>query len=111
MGKDAALADQLELPQALEQRTADFGALADQHQRLGALEPLRQRVGVLDVVVPDRDVVALELVEARERAHRVEIVVENRNFHAAAVRVIRSASTVVRSSASSAAISARLSDA
>ena len=34
---DAALADELEPGQALEQGCADLGALADQHQRLGVL--------------------------------------------------------------------------
>ena len=40
---DAALADELELRQALEQRRADRRALADQHQRLGVLQPLGER--------------------------------------------------------------------
>ena len=61
---DAALADQPELGQALEQRRADLRALADQHQRLGVLQPLGQHVDVLDVVVPDRDVVAGELARS-----------------------------------------------
>ena len=56
---DAALADQPELGQALDQRCADMGALADQHQRFGVLQPLGQRVDVLDVVVPDLDLVAV----------------------------------------------------
>ena len=61
---DAALADQPQLRQPLQQRRADLRALADQHQRLGVAQPLRQRVDVLDVIVPDRDVVAGELAEA-----------------------------------------------
>ena len=48
---DAALADELQVGQALEQRRADLGAFADQDQRLGAGKPLGQRVEVLDVVV------------------------------------------------------------
>ena len=62
---DAALADQPELRQPLEQRRADLRALADQHQRLGVLQALGERVDVLDVVVPDRDVVAVELARSR----------------------------------------------
>ena len=60
---DAALADELEIGQAFEQRRADFGALADQHQRFGARKPLGQRVEVLDVIVPDRDVVAASFLK------------------------------------------------
>ena len=74
---DAALADQLELGQPLQQRRADLRALADQDQRLGVLQAVGQRIDVLDVVVPDRDVMAVELAEARKRPHRVVIVVEN----------------------------------
>ena len=35
---DAALTDQLELRKAFEQRCADFGALADQHEGFGVLQ-------------------------------------------------------------------------
>jgi hypothetical protein len=38
--------------------------LADQHQYFGSAQPLGERVGILDVIVPDGDVVALELGEA-----------------------------------------------
>ena len=78
---DAALADELELGQAFEQRCADLRALADQDQHLGVLQAFGQRVEVLDMVVPDRDVVAVELPEAGQRPHGVVIVVENRDFH------------------------------
>ena len=37
---DAALADEPELVQPLEQRRADLGPLADQHQRFGLPQPL-----------------------------------------------------------------------
>ncbi len=80
---DAALADQLQLWQSLQQRRADLRALADQHQRFGVAQPLRQHVDVLDVIVPDRHVVAVELPEAVERPDRVEIVVEDGDLHAA----------------------------
>ena len=78
---DAALADQPQIGQALEQRRADLGALADQHQHLGVAQAPGQRVGVLEVVVPDGDVVADELVEAGQRADGVVIVVEDGDFH------------------------------
>ena len=47
---DAALADQAQVGQALEQRRADLGALADQDERVEALQPLGEAIGVLDVV-------------------------------------------------------------
>ena len=78
---DAALADEAQLRQPYNQRRADRGALADQHQRLDVGKPRRERVGVLDVVVPDRDVVPGELREAGQRAHRVVIIVENGDLH------------------------------
>src|SRR5262249_11373577 len=76
-----ALADQPQLRQPLEQRRADLRTLADQHQRLGVLQPLRKPVDVLDVVVPDRDVMAPELWEAIEGAYRVEVIVEDGDLH------------------------------
>ena len=68
---DAALADQFELLQALEQRRPDVRAFADQHQDFGFPEPRGQRPDVLDVIVPDLHVVAVEFAETRERAHSV----------------------------------------
>ena len=81
MRKDAALADQLQLRQPLQQRRADLRALADQHQRLGVAQPLGELVDVLDVIVPDRDVMAGELAEAIQRPQRVEIIVEDGDLH------------------------------
>ena len=60
---DAALADQPQLRQAFQQRRADLRPLTDQHQRFGVVQPFGQRVGVLDVVVPDRDLVPGQLGE------------------------------------------------
>src|SRR5438128_139431 len=81
VGNDPGLADQPELVQALEQRRADRRALADQHQRLGVLEPSRKRVDVLGVVVPDRHLVAGDPGKARQGPDRVLIVVEDRDVH------------------------------
>jgi len=44
---------------------------------------LGERAYVLHVIVPHRDLVARQLGEARKRAQRVEVVVEDRDFHAA----------------------------
>src|SRR5215470_4689942 len=78
---DAALADEAEIRQALKQRRADFRALADQHQNLGIAQTLGERVDVLDVIVPNRYLVAGEHAEASQRSQRVVIVVEDRDFH------------------------------
>ena len=61
VGIDAALADQTQPRQALDQRRSDGRALADQHQDLGLGQALGQPVEILDVVVPDLDVVSSEL--------------------------------------------------
>ena len=82
VGIDAALADELELGQPRQQRRANLGALADEDQRLGVRQALGQDVDVLGMVVPDRDVVAVELSKAGQRPHGVVIVVKNGDFHA-----------------------------
>ena len=72
----------LSLGSRVEQRRANLGALADQDQRLGVRQPLGQHVDVLGMVVPDRDVVAVQLSKAGQRPHGVVIVVKNSDFHA-----------------------------
>ena len=79
---DAALRDESQLRQPVEQRRLDLRALADEHQRFGGLQPLGEALGVLHVVVPHRDVVAGQLPEAVQGAQRVVIVVEDRDLHA-----------------------------
>src|SRR3954470_8877847 len=78
---DAALADELQPGQLLDQRRADFRALADQHQRLDVLEARGERLGLLQVVVPHLDVVPRELLEGAQRRHGVEVVVEDGDVH------------------------------
>src|SRR5882762_9316486 len=80
---DAALADEPELVEPLEQRRADLGALAYQHQRFGIPQPLGQRIDILDMIVPDPDLVAGKLFEAFERAKRVVVIVKNGQLHIA----------------------------
>jgi len=77
---DAPLADELKLRQAFDERRADRGALADQHQGLGIGEAFGQAVGLLDVIVPDLDVVALELAEAGQCSERIEVIIEDRDL-------------------------------
>ena len=78
---NAALADELEVGQPVEQRRADLRALANEHQRLRVGEPRGERIGVLDVIVEDRHVMAGKLAEAGQRPHGVVVIVENGDFH------------------------------
>ena len=78
---DAALADEPELWQSTEEWGADLGALANEHECLGLVQSLGERVDVLDVIVPDLDIVPRQLREAVERAQRVVVVVEDGDLH------------------------------
>src|SRR5580692_5529655 len=78
---DAALADQPQLGQLLKERRADLRPLAEQHQDLGILQALGKDIRVLHMVGPHRDVMAIEFPETLQRAQRVEIIVENGDFH------------------------------
>ena len=77
VGIDTALADEAQCSQAFEQWGADGRSLADEHNRFVPGEALREDVDVVGVIVPDRDLMAGQLVEARQRAHRVEPVIED----------------------------------
>src|SRR5687768_7064347 len=81
VGIDAALTDQPELVESMQQRRADLGPLAYQHQRFGIPQSSGQRIDVLHMVVPDPDLVSRQLPEAVERAQRVVIVVKNGDLH------------------------------
>ena len=56
----AALADEPELVQLVEQRGADLRSLADKDQRFGVFQALGERVGLLDMVIPDFDLMAVQ---------------------------------------------------
>jgi hypothetical protein len=86
---DAALADQPQLRQPRQQRRADLGALANEHERLGIAQALRERVDVLDVVGPDLDVVTRERGKAIQGPQRVVIVVEDGDLHGDGRRCMR----------------------
>ena len=75
------LTDEPEPVQSLEQRRADLGPLADQHQNFGIAQSFGQRIDILDVIVPNPDLVARQLLEAVECAKRIVIVVENGDLH------------------------------
>ena len=77
MRVDAALADEPELVQPMQQRRADLGPLAYQHQRFRIPQSFGQRIDILDMIVPDFDFVTCHLFEAVESAKRIVIVVQN----------------------------------
>jgi len=81
---DAALTDQPQRRKPFDERRADLRAFAKQDQHLGIGEALGERIDLVDMVVPDRDLVAVELAKAIERAQRVEPVVEDGDLHGAA---------------------------
>src|SRR6266542_4631780 len=78
---DAALADEPQLIEALEQWSSNLRPLADQDQDFGVFQPFRERVEILDAVVPDGDFVACELLKTGKGAQRVVIVVEDGDPH------------------------------
>ena len=59
----AALTDEAELRQSTQEWRADLGALANEHECFGLTQSLGERLDVLDVIVPDLDVVARQLVK------------------------------------------------
>ena len=79
----AALAGQAQLRQLFEKRRANLCPLANENERFGVAETLRECFHVLHVVVPDGDFVAAELLKAIERAQRIVIIIENRDFQRA----------------------------
>ena len=74
---NAALTNEPELAQSMEQRRADLGPLAYQHQHFGIAQSFGQRINILDVIVPDLDFVTCQFFEAVEGAKRVVIIVKN----------------------------------
>jgi len=54
------------------------------------VQSLGERVDLLDVVVPDLDLVPRQLREAVERAQRVEVVVEDGDLQLGTLRRMRS---------------------
>src|SRR6185503_8965168 len=74
MRVDAALADQPQRVEAIEQGLTYVRTLANQHERLRVFEAPGQRIDVLRVIGPDRDLVAVQLAKARESTKSVEVV-------------------------------------
>ena len=78
---DAALTDEPEFVQSLEQRIPDLGPLAYQHEHFRIPQSLGESIDILDVVVPDLYLVIGHLLEAVERANRIMIIIKNGDFH------------------------------
>ena len=74
---DAALADEFEPGEPFEQRFANFRPFADQDQGFRILEPVRQYIEVLDVVVSDFDLVAVKFAKTCKGSDRVMVVVKD----------------------------------
>jgi len=82
MGPEAAgLGNDLQLGQAREQSAVNARALADQHYRIEGREPDRQLTAALRAVVEDLHVVSGQQRKARQAAHGVLIIIEDRNLH------------------------------
>jgi hypothetical protein len=77
----AALADEFQFVEAVEKWSADLGALPDQYQRFSIFQTLHENIDVLNVVVPDGDVVGCELFETGKGAEGVVVVVEDGDLH------------------------------
>jgi hypothetical protein len=78
---DAPLTDQAQSGQAFEQWSLNPGAPSEQHERFGFTEPIRQGIQVLNVVVPDRDFMAVQLLEALQGPERIVMVIQDRDLH------------------------------
>src|SRR5262249_15147573 len=78
---DAALADEPQLGQALQKRSANGRAFPDQHQRFRVAQPVGERIEVLNVIIPYRHRMTGKLAEARQRAYGVVIIVQYGDFH------------------------------
>jgi hypothetical protein len=77
----AALTDEPQGVEVFEQPRTDLCALADQNEDLGVLQTRSEGVGILDMIVPYRNLVPVQFAKALESTKRVEIIVENRNIH------------------------------
>ncbi len=82
VGVHAALADQAQIRQPLQQRSSDRGAFTNEYQRFAVAQTVGELVDILHVIGEDRYLMAVQLLEALQRAQRVEVVVEDCDPHA-----------------------------
>ena len=64
----AALTDQREVWEAFQKWCADFRPFADQDQCVLILQPVGEGLRFLKMIIPDRYIMPVELLEAIERA-------------------------------------------
>jgi hypothetical protein len=81
VGINATLADELQFVQAAEQRSLDLRSFSDEHQHFCIFQPLSQLIRFLHMIVPDLDVMILQFLEAGQRPDRIEVIVEDCDFH------------------------------
>ena len=84
VGVDAVLADESEGGELLEKVGANLGAFADEDEGLGVAEADSQGIHLLEMVVPDHDLVTGQLLEAGQGAEGVEVVVQDGDLHGGA---------------------------
>jgi hypothetical protein len=96
VGIDAPLADEPQLRKPLQEGGSNLGPFPDEDQGVGVDQASRELIQVLYVVCPHGDLVSVELVEARQRPERVEVVVEDRHLHRPAPLSILLSQFVVR---------------
>src|SRR5437764_9211760 len=82
VGIDTALADQAELRQAFQKRSLNLGSFPEKHEHFAVMEPLRQNIDRRGVILPDRDLMAVQLLETLQGSERVMVVVQDGYFHA-----------------------------
>ena len=79
---DAPLADEPQGVKTFEKGLTDLRTLANQYEDLGVRETRGEGVGLLNMIVPDRDFVSVQFAKALKRTKRVEVIIEDRNLHA-----------------------------
>ena len=81
VGIHAALADQPQRREPLDQRAGDRGSFSDEDDRVKRSEPLCQSLDRPDVVREHGHVMGGEFGVARQRAQCVEVIVEDCDLH------------------------------
>ena len=74
---DASLTDQLESWKSLEEGASNQRTLANQHQHVCMLQTMGKNFDVLDVIIPNRDIVLREQSKTWQAAQCVEIIIQN----------------------------------
>src|SRR2546421_5073664 len=79
---DTALADQAQLRQAFQKLRLNLGSFPEKHEHFAVMEPLRQNIDRRGVILPDRDLMAVQFLETLQGSERVMVVVQDGDFHA-----------------------------